>query len=276
MSFERLCNELADWLEGRGEQPYRHVVADETQDFGPAELRLLRALAPHGANDIFLAGDIGQRIYKAKSSFLASGIDIRGRSAVLRLNYRTTEEIRRHAEGLLPGTFEDADGEPEERRTVSLLSGPEPEVLGFADANEEARGVAERLDAWLRGGFTPGDIAIFARTRKVLGDRGENVVRQLGLSPNYLRDDASPAGDQVSLGTMHQAKGLEFKIVVVLGCEEGLVPLEIVLAKSSDEAQRREREEAERNLLYVACTRARQRLVLSHVGEPSVFLKETV
>lgn len=273
MTFERLCSDLATRLEARSEYPYAHVVADETQDFGPAELRLLRALAPFGNNDVFLAGDIGQRIYRAKSSFLASGIDIRGRSAVLRLNYRTTEEIRRQADALLPGVLEDADGEKEERRTVSLLSGPEPEVLGFADFNDEAQQLAKKLDYCLRSGFTPGDIAIFARTRALLERRAETVVSQLGLTPKYLSDEILPSGDYVSLGTMHQAKGLEFKVVVVLGCEEGIVPLESLslLMASADNAQRRDREEAERNLLYVACTRARERLLVSYVGELSHF-----
>ena len=276
MSYEGLCNALTQRLEASSNYPYQHVIADETQDFGAAELRLLRALVPYGEDDIFLAGDIGQRIYRTKSSFLAAGIDIRGRSSVLRLNYRTTEEIRRYADGLLPEVLEDADGLAESRRTVSLLRGLEPLIKGFADVQAEAQELAELLTACLRGGFRPGDIAVFARTRKLLEQRGEALVRQLGLPPMYLSNDIPPNHDSIALGTMHQAKGLEFKIVLVLGCEAGHIPLATALKYSVDPAQRQEREEAERNLLYVACTRARERLLLSYVGVPSPWLHEAL
>ena len=73
---------------------YDHVIADEVQDFGPAELRFVRALAAPGKNDILLCGDSGQRIYKSRTSLLSCGLDVRGRSTQLKINYRTTQQIR--------------------------------------------------------------------------------------------------------------------------------------------------------------------------------------
>jgi hypothetical protein len=189
LSFDRLCHETRKLLQQGNGAPYDHVVADEVQDFGAPELRLLRALARPGADDVFLAGDIGQRIYKAGSSFSASGLEVRGRSAILRLNYRTTEQIRRYADALLPGVLTNSDGESEERSTVSLLTGPRPQVIRFTDPNDEARYLAERLERWLQGGFEPGDIAVFARTNAALQERAEVMLDLCGLKGHYLNDE---------------------------------------------------------------------------------------
>jgi mRNA-degrading endonuclease RelE of RelBE toxin-antitoxin system len=273
MSFDRLLHEARGLLQEDG-APYDHVIADEVQDFAAPELRFLRALAKPGPDDVFLAGDIGQRIYKAGSSFSASGLEVRGRSTILRLNYRTTEQIRRYADGLLPGVLRDNDGESEERATVSLLTGPRPRIVHFTDPNDEVRHLAERLKAWLQGGYEPGDIGVFARTNATLEDRAQGVLDLCGLTGNYLTDEDPPQRDRVSLGTMHRAKGLEFRVVVLVGCEVDQLPLAGALRGLSDNAARAQFTEQERNLFYVACTRAREQLVITHVGAPSVFLVE--
>src|SRR5690606_5554549 len=100
-TWSEICWDLVEHLESNGEPLYAHVVADEVQDFGPAELRLLRALVPEGPNDVFLAGDAHQRIYKPHTPFAKAGLEVRGRSSSLRLNYRTTEQIRRAADRIM-------------------------------------------------------------------------------------------------------------------------------------------------------------------------------
>src|SRR5690606_29308333 len=117
-TFNLLCAAAAERV--ASEPPYQHVIIDECQDFGPAELRLVRALCEPGDDDLFFCGDEGQRIYKAPVSWLSLGIDVRGRSSRLTLNYRTTEQIRRRADALLPAEVADADGEREERHTRSV------------------------------------------------------------------------------------------------------------------------------------------------------------
>ncbi|QQS53293.1 MAG: AAA family ATPase [Candidatus Competibacteraceae bacterium] len=276
MTWERLCFRLAAELAELAERPppYLYVVADEAQDFGPAEFRLLRALVAPGDNDLFLCGDAGQRIYQPRFSWKAAGIEVRGRATRLTVNYRTTEQIRRFADTLLPAALdEDGDSKPEPRASISLLKGPPPEVSGYAHVNEEIAGVAQRLRELTAGGFSPRDIAIFCRSETRLKERAEPALQQCGLAGHYLSDEAPPTDAHVSLGSMHRAKGLEFKIVIVMGCDEDMLPRASVLSELVDEADRAVFIEQERQLLYVACTRARERLLVTYSGRPSCFLQ---
>src|SRR5262249_43764573 len=202
---------------------------DECQDFGPAELRLLRALVPPGLNDLLLCGDAGQRIYKAACSWTAAGINVRGRSTRLRVNYRTTEQIQHFADAVLPSSLDQGDGTPEARDTIALLSGPAPHIAGAATVAAAIGEVRTWLTAMLNMGYQPADVAIFARTDRVLRERAEAALCACGMGWHYLSDDAPPAKDTVSLGTLHRAKGLEFKVVVVLGCDAELLPLAVAL-----------------------------------------------
>ena len=270
-TYEGLCHEVAAGL--GPDAPFEHVVADEIQDFGPAELRLLQALAGEGGT-LFLSGDLGQRIYKGRTSFRRAGIDVRGRSARLRLNYRTTEQIRRYADGILPGFLEDPDGDEQEKRDAfSLFSGPDPEVLRARSVTEEIEKVGAWLQKLLSNGYAASDIAIFARTNDLVERRVRHVVGRLGLKPHLLRDDEPLEAKRIAIGTMHRAKGLEFKAVAVMGCEEGYLPNRFALGRQPDEVERAAFVEQERNLFYVACTRARERLLVSCGAAPSPFLE---
>jgi superfamily I DNA/RNA helicase len=267
LTWTGLCYEAAQLLyDGR---PYDHVIADECQDFGPAELTLLRALVEPGPDDLFLCSDAGQRIYKAAVAWSSTGIDVRGRSTRLSINYRTTEQIRRFSDRILPEAIDEGDGEKEKRSTVSVLNGPPPEMQGFANVMKEAEGVAGLLRTLLTSGYKPRDIAIFARTESVLRDRAEPALAKAGLAGHPLSDDQPPSATDVSVGTIHRAKGLEFKVVVVMGCDADAVPLAYLQKELVDEADREAFLEQERHLLYVACTRARERLVVTYSGTPS-------
>lgn len=273
LSWDQVCHEVAEWLGPAHEEQFAHIVADEVQDFGYADLRLLRALAAEGSDDLFLCGDPGQRIYKMRSSWSATGVNVRGRSTRLRVNYRTTEQIRRFASALLDESVEDSDGEVETRETISLLSGVDPEVQSFRSVNEEIEGVVAWLRPLLSQGYAPRDIAIFGRIDAVLADRAQPALEACGLQWARLRDDQSLAEGCAAVGTMHRAKGLEFKVVVVMGCEKGLMPLSVAIKNHVDPADRAAALEHERNLLYVACTRARERVLLTHSGTMSEFVR---
>lgn len=275
MTFNQLCHLVADHLEASDDKPFDYLVVDESQDLGPAELRLCRALVKEGPNDLFFCGDMGQRIYKGKFPWSTFGVDIRGRSACLRVNYRTTEQICAFASSMLPRELIDIDGEAEERTAVSLLSGPEPQVLAFKSVDDEIEGVAETLQALTQRGYAASDIAIFARTTKLLEGRAEAALSLLTLPYEYLKNDKPATTDYVSLGTMHAAKGLEFRAVIVMACEEKELPASYALNGTVDEAGRAEALEMERQLLYVAATRAREELLITHAGPPSPFLATT-
>lgn len=276
MTWERLCFRVAAEFAKRS-PPYRHVIVDEAQDFGPAEFRLLRTLVTPGDDDLFLCGDAGQRIYQRRFAWKTAGIDIRGRATRLTVNYRTTEQIRRFADTLLPAALdEEGEGKLETRASISLLKGPSPEVNGYADVSEEVAGVAQRLRELMESGFTPRDIAIFCRSDNRLKERAEPALQQCGLTGHYLSDDASLPDAHISLGSMHRAKGLEFKIVIVMGCDDAMLPRASVLSEMVDEADRVVFIEQDRQLLYVACTRARERLFVTYSGKPSQFLQTLI
>lgn len=124
-------------------KPFTHVVIDEAQDLGVPELRFIAAIAPEGKNALFFSGDLGQRIFQQPFSWKALGVDIRGRAAMLKVNYRTSHQIRRAADKLLPGPQRDVDGVVEERKgTVSVFNGPDPKIVIAEDEAAETTAVA--------------------------------------------------------------------------------------------------------------------------------------
>ena len=270
MSFSQLCYAATEKV-GR-KYPFSHVVADECQDFGPAELTLVRALAKPGRNDLCLCGDMGQQIFKGPFSWLNVAIDVRGRSTRLKLNYRTTEQIRRFADGILPTAIDEGDEGDPNRGTVSLLNGPSPDVQGFKTQEMEAEGVAAWIQDRLKEGFHPSDIAVFGRINRVINERVAVVLQKLEMEAHRLRDDDPLEASQLIVGTMHRAKGLEFKCVVAMGCDRGLLPLAHVMKGFVDPADQASFVEQERCVLYVALTRARERVLVTYSGRPSEFV----
>lgn len=269
-----LCHRARELLEaGRVASPFDAVIVDEVQDLKPAEIRFLAAVALKGGgpSGLMLLGDAGQRIYPGGFSLRSLGIDVRGRSRVLRINYRTTEQIRRAADRVLGATADDLDGESERRDlTRSLLRGPEPTLRPCSSAPDEAAFVAERIQQVLGQGVQPGDVAVFARVLRLL-EPVQSRLADLKLPSQYLADEGGQPGSRVSLGSMHRAKGLEFRIVFVIGCSDGYVPLRAALSRCEgpdlDEAMERER-----SLLYVSLTRARDEAFVTWQGKPSRFL----
>lgn len=265
-TWSALCWELVDALDEAGERPYAHVIADEVQDFGPAELRLLRALTDAGENDVFLASDSNQRIFKPYTPVARAGLEVRGRSIALSVNYRTTEQIRRASESILAGRNNSEDPTP---KSVSLLAGLEPEIMVQSVVNSEIEAVANWIRNLVSNGYRPGQIAIFARKKDIIQDRALAAVKKAGQESFNLESDEDPPSNRVAVGTMHRSKGLQFRAVVVMGVEDGEVPLSSVRQRQPDEAAQRAFVEMERNLLYVACSRARERLMISGVGKAS-------
>ena len=135
------------------------------QDIGVAELRFLAALGGSRPNGLFFAGDLGQRIFQTPFSWRALGVDVRGRSHTLRINYRTSHQIRRQADRLLPPELADVDGNAEQRgATVSVFNGPAPEVRTFDSPEDETEAIADWLRARQREGYAPHAIGVFVRS----------------------------------------------------------------------------------------------------------------
>lgn len=272
-TWSSLCYDCIDIVENSPALTYKHVVVDESQDFGPAELQLLETMAVGEQNNLFLVGDSGQRLYKRYFNWSDVGIRVVGRSTRLKVNYRTTEQIRDFADELLPPGLAEHGDTGADRDAVSLLSGIEPSVHEFDDAESETAFVAETIEELLDDGFEPEEIAVFARTHNLLEDRAIPALELLDLNFTKLRHNTSERPDSLALGTMHSAKGLEFRAIIVIGCSGDVVPARWVVEDAADEAEREELVERERNLLYVACTRAREQLVVTYTDRPSPFLE---
>src|SRR5208337_77725 len=135
-----LFNVLASRYKSGIPSPFDFTVVDEAQDISIAQLRFLAALGAGRPNGLFFTGDLGQRIFQQPFSWKSLGLDVRGRSSTLRINYRTSHQIRTHADRLLPGSVSDVDGNTESRRgTVSVFNGAEPEVRTFDDMDGEQK-----------------------------------------------------------------------------------------------------------------------------------------
>src|SRR6266511_1010522 len=279
MEYSALCRRMCEHLQaGRLSIPYDAVIVDEVQDLGPQELRLIATLAGVGENKapdrLTIVGDAGQRIYPGNYSLRSLGIDIRGRSHILRLNYRTTEQIRRFADNVLGYESDDLDGGKESRRGVrSLFRGPQPALKGFPDRAGQMEFAVKEIKKLLDNGRSADEIAIFARQAYLLNPV-EKALKVEGLPTFRLSKDAEPESPAINLGTMHRAKGLEFKVVFVIDADDKQLPLAKALAEATDPQLREDVLARERQLLYVSATRARDELFICWSGAPSRFLPE--
>lgn len=246
--------------------PFSHVVVDEAQDLSVAQVQFLGKLSTLRSDAVFLAGDIGQRIFHLPFSWVRLGLDIRGRSHALKVNYRTSHQIREMADRLLPPALSDLDGVEERRRgTISVFDGPVPQVALLEDEAQERELVALFLMECLQEGIAPSEIGVLVRGERQL-TRARESGKAAGLDP---RD-----GHGVAIQTMHEAKGLEFRAVAVMACDEEVIPDQHRLAAIGDAADLEAAFETERHLLYVAVTRARDRVLVSGVSPGSEFLDD--
>lgn len=275
-STSRMSRRVVQALSSDSGHTFDHVVVDEVQDLLPWQLRMLKALAGK-RESLFMTGDMAQRIYAARTSFLANGIDVRGRSHRLAVNYRTTGDILAFVDHLMPDLIDPDSGVPESRDTVSLLRGEKPEVLSAVDAFDEVRIVSTWLRERVAEGFEPAQLSVFARTRWYL-KRVVKAIHEAGLKPVSLEWAGSGSqveSDGVAYGTMHRAKGLEYRAVVLMGCSAAIMPSEKILSTKFDAAAKEDYLEQERNLFYVACSRAREKLLVTGVGELTSLLNPT-
>ncbi len=257
-----------------GRAPFEYAVVDEAQDIGVPQLRFLAALAGERLDALFFAGDLGQRIFQTPFSWKSLGVDVRGRSHTLRINYRTSHQIREQADRLLPGEVADADGITDTRRgTVSAFNGPAPTVGAFGSPQAEVAAVAQWLRERLDNGVQPHEIGVFVRSAAEM-PRAREAAKRAGLSAVELDGREDQPDGSAALCTMHLAKGLEFRAVVVMACDDEVIPLQARIEGVADEADLEDVYNTERHLLYVACTRAREQLFVTGLEPVSEFLDD--
>jgi len=270
-TFELLAARAAEVAQCR----YDHVVVDEGQDLHGGHWRFLRALVALGPNDLFICEDAYQRIYGDRLVLSRYGIQTRGRSRRLTLNYRSSRENLQFTLGVISGAeVLDSDGDPE---TVAgyraAFDGPTPTTKGFTSPADEATFMAATVQDWVAGEVAASSIGVLVR-RHADQERARQALQSAGISVEVLGPNPQSRPSAVVVTTMHRAKGMEFSRVVVFGVEAGVVPLKYVVDQVP-EADQPIVLGRERSLLYVACSRARDELVITWSGTPSPFLPVT-
>lgn len=268
--------ESSKLLISEGARPrYASIIVDEGQDFSDNAYRLLRALAgDEHENDIFIVGDSHQRIYRNRPTLSKCGINVRGRSSILKINYRTTEEIRKYAFALLNGiSFDDLDDDTDVGdRCQSLTHGSKPIIENFRDANAEFEFILAEVKKLQSSGVNLTDICVVARTKQLVSDYialfTQAGIRSFAIKRNKT-DDRNYDGLRVA--TMHRVKGLEFQYVFIVATNNRIIPLPSAINKT-DAVSEAESLTSERCLLYVALTRAQKAAYITSYGKQSEFL----
>ncbi|OYU12548.1 MAG: DNA helicase [Comamonadaceae bacterium PBBC1] len=277
-----MFTQLAHQLAALKHPPFDYVVVDEAQDVSISQLRMLAAMAgvaPDGSgsvrrNSLFFAGDLGQRIFQQPFSWKSLGVDVRGRSRTLHINYRTSHQIRQQADRLLGPEVSDSDGNTESRKgTVSVFNGPAPLICSYKDEAAEIAAVADWLKGLTAAGYAPHEVGVFVRSEAQL-DRAIAALQSANMPMQVLDEHVETSNGQASVCTMHLAKGLEFRAVVVMACDDEVIPLQSRIESVMDESDLLDVYDTERHLLYVACTRARDSLLVSSVSPASEFVDD--
>ena len=272
VTHSEMFSKLAGAIHKDNNPPFDFVVVDEAQDIGIAHLRFLAAIGAHRPDALFFAGDLGQRIFQQPFSWLALGVDIRGRSRNLRINYRTSHQIRTQADRLLGPEVSDVYGNTEQRSdTVSVFNGPAPDIRACPNQQDEIDVVAEWLSSRSKEGIAPHEFGVFVRSDAEI-ERAREAVQQAGMPFKILDENVETTSGFASICTMHLAKGLEFRAVVVMACDDEVLPLQERIESITDDADLEEVYNTERHLLYVACTRARDQLLITGIEPASEFL----
>ncbi len=254
---------------------YRHIIVDEAQDFSSSAFSLIRKIAgAEHENDIFIVGDSHQRIYRNTSALSRCGINIKGRSSKLRINYRTTDETHKFAFSILKGIpFDDLDGETDTSDNCkSLTHGENPLIKCTKDIGSEIQFIYDEVKILYESGVPLSDICITTRTHKMI-DTYMSQLTGMGLRCYEIKSNNfdNRTLDGLRIATMHRVKGLEFKYVFVASCCEDIIPLKSAI-NHTDSVTEQDTLTSEKCLLYVALTRAQKQAYITGYGKMSEFI----
>ena len=263
-----------------GKSDYIAVIVDEAQDMGEQAFRLIRCLIPESngkdKNSLYIVGDAHQRIYNRRASMSACGINIVGRARRLKVNYRTTQEIRAWAEAVMQGVpVDDLDaGMDTLEGYISIHRGLEPQLYGYPSEEQELKALVQWAEELPKDKIKDSEIGVLAYTNEQV-EKLEQHFSALNLPCHVLTsgiaDDQAVAG--VRLCTMHRAKGLEFKAVAITFLSNSEFPPKRTLDKAVDGADLEDMETQMKSLLHVAATRAKGILRVSWSGQCSRFIQ---
>ena len=252
---------------------YDHIIIDETQDLDPSMLHFVRCLVQKGKDDIMLCGDAGQSLYTRNHSFRKHGLDVQGRSRKLYINYRTSRQIKDKAERLNDFLVELLDEPPENRRSLSIFDGPSPTINLFDSREDELQNLTHWINTQLNRGIKSHEIVVLSPSPAVLTAAEGHLTSakfrcwKLDATANFLQGE-------IGLATVRRIKGLEYRSVAIIGCDEDHFPSANAMKDLGDGADFDSFFTLEKNSLYVAMTRARDNLLITGVNPGSPFIQE--
>lgn len=259
-------------------EKYTHIIVDETQDLTRVQLEFIKTLYMNRSySSMLFVSDTAQSIYPEAwlvngRSFTSIGLDMTGKSTSLSKSYRTTMQIAYAAYSLIEDDKNILEDDNFVKPSLIDKQGVYPVYRGFKNKVSEAEYIAETIENELKNKYDYKDIAIISKFKNQLKDikifLEKNNIPYKELESNEELDFNE---DCVKLLTMHCAKGLQFKAVIIAGLNDKIIP-------SRDFANEFEDsdfvESIDRRLLYVGMTRATEELFLSSYGNPSKFIKD--
>lgn len=271
---EEIYNMVSSYLKEKKKNVFSHIIVDELQDFSNVELSFIRSLCQEGENDLFLVGDPLQNIYQRTINFSKADINIRGkRSKRLRINYRTTEEIKNLAISVIADEkYDNFDGEEESKAGyLSLFHGKRPEYHLYLSKVQELEAVKNQIQSLLEAGVHYNEIVIAARTRDSANDF-RNYLHQHNI-PYVDKHLLTSKNEGIRIATFHGLKGLEFKHVFLVDINDRTLPKLPFDFNSLTDIEKSQIIKTEKSLFYVAVSRAVHGLWMSGVGTKSDILK---
>jgi superfamily I DNA/RNA helicase/mRNA-degrading endonuclease RelE of RelBE toxin-antitoxin system len=275
--LEDACRDARSLIEKSPEiiHPFQSIIVDEAQDMSEGVFRLLRTLIPQErANDLFIVGDAHQRIYGNKVILSQCGVEIRGRSKKLRINYRTTEEIRQWATAILEGIdFDDLNGNSDSLKEYrSLLSGEKPIIKHFSSQAEEINFLIAKIHE-LNNHIPLKSMCLTLRTNELVNKYKEILKQNKIKTKEIVKDQADDQSvDGLRIATIHRVKGLQFEYMLIPAVNYDIIPLASVLDQLTNDTDKNNFIQQERSLLHVAVTRAKQGAIITSYGKPSNIL----
>ena len=280
--FPDIIRRAWDLSRQRPEAMFSHAIVDESQDLTLVGLQMIRALVNgSGGTDVddglFIVGDGAQRIYPGGFTLGQAGIDVRGRSTVLRTNYRNTRQIIETAMACTGGQTVNDLGDEYARGDAdaeAMRDGAGPVLVLADDFSASIDFVAEQVHLLRQlGGLGLGDVGVCAPSNRLVKS-AMTALKTAGLDSQDLAKFDGRSNNLVKVGTFHRAKGLEFKVVFLLGMSAGSFPSPRLAGQA--EAEYADQRSLQISQLFVAMTRARDRLFVVCDGEPSKVVADAV
>lgn len=263
-------------VEKRPSNKYTHIIIDESQDLTRVQIEILKGLYNEkDYSSINFIADTAQNIYPQSwlvkgRSFSSIGFDMTGKSNILSKNYRTTTQIAECAYSLIENDPMIVEDENYVKPSLIDRQGSYPVYQHFTKELDEVNYIINKIKGELSKKYNLKDIAIIAKSNFMLSSIKEKLDAA-GVSSNYItKNDGEFDSNSVKLITIHSIKGLEFKVVFIVGINEGVIPY----LSYKDENEKEYQESIERKLFYVGMTRANELLYMTSSGRASKFMSE--